>query len=127
MARNRHWVWTEGQIGIERRGMVSDADGRVDLDNFDSVHLLVSRTTSSTPVIDMATVDRDPNQSDESSETSGKGWFTYTTDADAAAITPGAYLLNIVGLLSGTRIYFPQNINDNQAYARLIIKKSLSA
>lgn len=123
---NNTWVWYEGQEGVDRRGMVSDVNGRVNLDAFDSVNLLVAKTAAADPVIDMAACTPDTDQASEASTTVGRGWFTYTTDATAAAIPPGAYLMNIVCVDGTTEYIFPLNQNPKATYSKLVVQKSLS-
>ena len=86
MSENLTWVWFEGQEGVTRRGRLSDASGRVDLDGYSSVKVQVSAKPSSALLLDDAVVPDDQSTDNGAAGTTGKGWFTYTLDATAAAI-----------------------------------------
>lgn len=120
------WIWKTGQVGIERRGRLSDAGGRVNLDDFDSVTVTARRTKSSPPVIDRVACVPDINQT-ESNETNGKGWLTFTTDIDTGNIPVNThgYLLEFECLQGAVPYYFPMNADGERTYGTLIVQRAL--
>lgn len=127
MATNT-WIWRKGQVGIVRRGMLSDANGRVNLDDFDSVEVTARRSVTSAPVIDRVACVPDANQTQENAS-DGKGWFTFTTDIYTANIpvnAVGGYLLEFVCMIGTVPYYFPMNADSTRTYNKLIVQRPLS-
>lgn len=120
------WIWKTGQVGIARRGRLSDADGPVDLSSFDSVTVTFSRNAKSTPIISRAPCVPDVNQNEENA-LDGKGWFTFTTDAESGNIPVSSvgYVLEFECLQGDVPYYFPMNVDGEKTYGKLIIQRAL--
>lgn len=121
------WTWYRGQQGITRRGMLSDGNGRVNLDQFSSLKVLIANRAADETALVAEAVTPDADQDDESTETAGKGWFTYTVSAAAAAIPARkkAYKVSVLGMASGAPIYYPLNINLERTFGSLIVHDPL--
>lgn len=120
------WIWKIGQVGVERRARLSDADGRIDLSTFDSVTVTFSRTAKSAPIIDRAACVPDVNQSEEN-ELDGKGWLTFTTDEASGNIPVSSigYVLEFECLQGDVPFYFPMNADGAKTYGKLIVQRAL--
>ena len=114
------WLIYQGQTGAVRTGRLSDANGYVDLSDFDSVRVIAQKTKSSEPVIDeLVTIA--PNQ------VTNKGLFSFTFSAPNAAIEVNAqgYLLFFKCLDGTDPTYFPLNRHSERTYGRLIVQRPL--
>lgn len=128
IVENITWVWFEGEEGITYRGRLSDATGRIDLDQFDSINVQVASSQTSALLLDAA-VTPDADQTDIVNETEGKGWFSYVTDSDAAAIPArsSAYLLSFIGDDGGVLHHFPKRIDGKRTFGKLVVHDPLGA
>jgi len=114
------WTIMQGQTGAVRTGTLSDADGAVDLSQFDSVSVIASKTASSTPVIDeLVTIDPD--------QVANKGNFSFTfSEANAAIpVRTIGYLLAFKCMDGATPTYFPLNRRSERTYGRLVVQDPL--
>lgn len=124
------WTWMEGQTGKVMRGQLLDDTGAVDLDQFDAVSVQVAGKTGEALLLD-AECTPDPDQTEEVIEgglsVSGKGWLTYTTDPESAAIPyRGApYLLSFKAMDGTDPSYFPMNRRRERTYGRLVVQAPL--
>ena len=124
------WVMTEGQTGKVLRGQLRDASGAVDLDAFDSVKFQVARTESSGLLVNH-NITPDADQTTETfsggESVSGKGWFSFTTEATAAALPKrtGGYLVNFKALSGSNQYYFPQSRDARNTFGKLVVQDPL--
>lgn len=128
IVENITWVWFEGDEGVTYRGRLSDASGAIDLDQFDSINVQVASNQTSALLLDAA-VTPDADQTDIVSETEGKGWFSYVTDSDAAAIPArtAAYLMSFVGVDGTALHHFPKRIDGKRTFGKLVVHDPLGA
>lgn len=113
------WTITQGETGAVRTGTLSDADGPVDLSQYDSVNVIVARSATATPVINAA-VTIDPDQ------VTNKGDFSYTFTAPDAAIAPRTYLLSFKAMDGANPVYYPLNRRSDQTYGKLVVVDPLA-
>ena len=121
------WVWRFGQVGKVMRGRLDDANGRVNLDQFDSVQVQVGLTSTSALLLDAEAVPDDQTTDNGAAGTTGRGWFSYTTDTDAAAIPAkdSTYLLSFVGVDGTVPQYFPESVSGQRQFANLKVNDPL--
>ena len=115
------WVIAKGQVGAVRYGRASDADGYVDLSQFDSVHFIAHSRLSSNPVInDEVTVIGDQ------SDPNVKGKFSYTFDVTTANVPARQYNYCALKCMDGTvPTYFPLDSNSDRSYFKLTVQDSV--
>src|SRR5580765_6772450 len=125
MVMNDYWIWKKGQVGITRRGYLSDANGRVNLNIYDTVKVTVRRTPHAVPVIDRASCVPDANQNEENA-LNGKGWLTFTTDSNSGNIpVHTGYLLEFECMRGAITDYYPMKEDNTRTYGRLVVQKPL--
>lgn len=122
-----YWVIYRGQVGLVLRGQLEDADGPVDLSQFDSVSVTFAHNTVDTPVVIDAACVIDVNQSTEVGET-GKGWLSYTTNSTSGnlAVNNTGYVGSFKCMDGSTPHYFPKQKDGSRTYFRFIVHEALS-
>lgn len=112
------WVIAKGQVGAVRYGRARDADGYVDLSQFDSVHFIAHANLNSNPVInDEVTVIGDQSDPDV------KGRFSYTFDMTTANVPVRKYDYCALKCMDGSNpTYFPLDRRGDRTYFKLIVQ-----
>ena len=112
MVNNTVFEMKTGQTAAVLDLVLSDAQGPVDLSDFEWVKLTVRRPPGAA-VIDAEAMTADADQS----ANPGKATFAFTTDAD---ITPGVYNIEIKAQDGSGKVhYFP--VSETEPYGKLVV------
>jgi len=112
-----YWTYKKGSVGKVLSGTLKDADGPFEITG--SLVVTISKPDASSPTIDEAVCDPDPDQ------VTNKGKFTFTVDSAAAAIAPGTYNIEFKHTDGGVISFWPDDVNSNKTYGKLVVTKSL--
>lgn len=112
-----YWTYKKGSVGKILYGSLRDANGLFEITG--TLTVRASLPGSTTRVIDDSACTPDPDQ------TANKGQFTWTVDAGAAAIESGTYDLEFKHVDGGVTSFFPDDVNLNKVYGKLIVTETL--
>jgi hypothetical protein len=112
-----YWTFKQGSIGKVLEGTLKDANGNFEITG--TVTVTAKKQGSTIAVID------DEPCTPNADQVANKGDFTFTLDADTAAVDPGTYNLEFKHTSGGNVSIWPDDPNANKQYGKLVVTAAL--